>query len=213
MFTFEDRCNNPGTDTHWCPALDPQTYLKEIHPEIIKKKTPPTSEITAVKALWFIKSYTQQKKKTYKHINSWHLWTSTISIPIDKWAVDINNLLREFRWQKMCNSTFSMTCNSKTQLIPCKVLHWTHLTRPSPYRLVFSQSNTCLRCPTAIEDYFYSFWLCLLVQNFWSEVMNRLSEILGFSIPIWTIITLLHKLSYHKPFLSASLTMAKNKLH
>lgn len=38
MFTIEDRCNNPGTGTHWWPGLDPQTYLEEIHPEIMKKK-------------------------------------------------------------------------------------------------------------------------------------------------------------------------------
>lgn len=125
MFTIEDRCNNPGTDTHWWNDLDPQTYLKEVHPEIIKKQNKNKTKHQPQKSLQsqpsdLLKVTLNNNKKnaissrTYKLLAS---FDNTISIPIDKWAVDINNLPTKFRWQKICN-TFSVTCNSKTQPIP-----------------------------------------------------------------------------------------------
>ncbi len=46
----------------------------------------------------------------------------------------------------------------------------------------FSNDSKCPHCPHVIDDYFHAVWLCAPLQSFCSEVMAKLSQILGLSI-------------------------------
>ena len=143
---------------------------------------------------------------------------TTTAIPTDKWTTDINDLPTDTNWLNICNNTFSMTCNSKIQLIQYKVLHRTHITTHKLHCMGFSQNNTCSLCPNSVDNYIHALWHCPPIHNFWSEVTNRLSEMLSLSIPTSPTIALLGDLSslhiskQHISFLLTSLTIAKKTI-
>ena len=59
----------------------------------------------------------------------------------------------------------------------------------------FSHSDKCQHCPALTDNYYHAFWNCPPTQQFWSEVMDRLSEILGLVIPLCPIVALLNDIS------------------
>ena len=143
---------------------------------------------------------------------------STTSIPTDKWLSDLT-LPVDTNWQNICKNMYSMTCNSKTQLIQYKILHRTHLTNHKLFRMGLSPNNTCPICTTSIDDYMHAMWHCPPIQAFWSEVVNRLSEILNFDLPIRPVVAIFGDLSAiktplrnHESFILISLPLAKKAI-
>ena len=102
-----------------------------------------------------------------------------------------------------------------SQLIQYKTLHRTYITASKLHRMGFSHSDKCQHCPALTDNYYHAFWNCPPTQQFWSEVMDRLSEILGLVIPLCPIVALLNDLSslsapnHRKSFIFISLTSAK----
>ena len=57
-------------------------------------------------------------------------------------------------------------------------------------------SNTCTHCTkNTIDNYFHAFWHCTPVQQFWVQVTDHLSHILGCHIPLSPKLCLLGDMS------------------
>lgn len=160
----------------------------------------------------------QQKKILSKVYKAFSCSNSTC-LPIEKWSNDLPVTLDNKYWSDICKNTFIMTKNKNLQLIQFKILHRWHITQSKMHKMGFSQSDKCTSCNEDTSDtYFHALWQCKPIQNFWSQVIKKLSFLLNCRIPLSPILCLLGDLntvniSNHqaRPLL-ASLAIAKKTI-
>lgn len=141
-----------------------------------------------------------------------------IVFPIHKWAKDLNSPPTVLHWQDIGNNVFSMSCNTKLQMIQYKVLHRIHITKHQMYRMGISKSNVCSYCSGSIDNYFHALWSCPHIHTYWTEVIKQLSGILQCKIPLCPNSSLLGDITSlevnkkYKPFILIALTIAKKAI-
>lgn len=107
----------------------------------------------------------------------------SISLPYHKWKSDLSITPDAGFWTQISKNIYLMTKNSDLQLIQYKVLHRFHFTAQKMAKMGFG-SDTCSHCMQNTPDtYTHAVWLCTPIYQFWVNVTDTLSTILGCHIP------------------------------
>ena len=118
---------------------------------------------------------------------------------------------------KILRRVHSSSICAQHSLIHCKLLHRIHFTQARLAK-IYGGSAACLRCQHSPANLIHTFWLCQYLHNFWSDIFDTLSVIVGEgmeSVPwitLFVVVPSLPSLSTFKKDLLAFVTLLVRQL-
>lgn len=116
----------------------------------------------------------------------------------ERWEREIPDI----HWEDMWDHPFKHLVAARDCLIQFKFLHRIYFTPARLARIYPSSSSQCWRCTHSPADSEHIFWKCPQIQNFWTEVTDCLSEVLGIPVPMTPRICLIGLVEEVVPFLA-----------
>ncbi len=93
---------------------------------------------------------------------------------------------------KSAKTSSKTTSNTNIQLIPYQILHRTHYTGSRLIKMGLVNMDICSHCTQNTPDnYMHATWDCTPVKQFWLEITNNLTHLLGCHIPLCPSLCLL----------------------
>ncbi|KAI2645914.1 LINE-1 retrotransposable element ORF2 protein [Labeo rohita] len=120
--------------------------------------------------------------------------------PVKQWEKDLNISTDKEFWETVCGNIFIFSTNTNIQLIQYKVVHRTHITQHKMFKMGLENSDRCINCSLNTQDtYLHAVWLCPPVNQFWTDVTNKLTEIFKTIIPMLPVLCLIGDTSQINP--------------
>ena len=157
-------------------------------------------------------------KKYYFNYKRISISDTSITLPTTKWENDLALSPNPDFWIQICKNIFSMTTHTNLQFIQYKIIHRTHITQSTFFKMGFYDTDICSQCTLgSTDDYFHATWACQPVHSLCTAVTEKLSSILGgrihhsaSSLCLLGVITqVILPTKYRNPLL-ISLTIVKN---
>ena len=111
---------------------------------------------------------------------------------LSAWKKDLKTNISLEEWERACFQAQTQTINTKSRLILYKWLLRTYITPVKLHHFDNKNSDKCYKCKSETGTLFHCLWECPIIQQFWHEVLNHSSKLIGCNIPVDAKICLLH---------------------
>lgn len=134
-----------------------------------------------------------------------------------RWRELIPNL-DDDTFQELLASPLFVSPAANNKLIQLYIVHQCYPTPVRLHKMGRVPSPACFRCDAVRSDFWHMIWACPVIQGFWVEVMDLLSAILGYTVPLTPDICLFGILDeevwqhYTRTFLRESLFLARKAI-
>lgn len=98
------------------------------------------------------------------------------------WERDLGIIITDKQWNHSLTQIHRCSINVRHCLMQFKIVHRLHYSKVKLHRLFPSVSPLCEKCETSEATLAHSFILCPKIENYWIDVFNIISKILGFQV-------------------------------
>ncbi len=95
------------------------------------------------------------------------------------WEEDLGLALSEEVWTEILRRVHKSSICARHSLIQCKILHRTYYTKARLAKIYDGMTPTCDRCGQSPANLINTLWYCPSLYNYWTEIFNTLSEVVG----------------------------------
>lgn len=99
----------------------------------------------------------------------------------DKWTSDGIDIDDE-DWQEAVSSLKVVTIPARLRLVQLKILHRVYITGPQLVRMGKSEQGKCRRLCGQLGTFMHILWECPLIQQYWSNIHNIITEVTEISL-------------------------------
>lgn len=85
-------------------------------------------------------------------------------------------------WSQILRRVHKSSICARHCLMQCKVLHRVYYTKSRLSKIYPNVSPECDRCKHSPGNLIHSFWLCPQLFNYWTEIFNFISKVMGRKI-------------------------------
>ena len=133
--------------------------------------------------------------------------SSNNKIPyVHKWEEDLGEELSSEEWGQIWNNTKTMSINVLAAETNFKVLSRWYLVPSRVAKFSSNYSELCFRDCANRGTYFHTWWLCPIVQKFWSEIFKIINVLTNKTIPMDPKTALLNLKPVNVPHVHFTLT-------
>lgn len=95
----------------------------------------------------------------------------------DAWQQDIGINITDSQWSKAQDNVHSSSICARHGLLQFKILHRLHLSKVRLSKMFHGVNTACDRCGQEQASLAHTFWNCLRIVPYWTEIFNLLSHI------------------------------------
>lgn len=100
------------------------------------------------------------------------------------WEQDLQINISEEDWARVLRTIHSSSMCARHSLIQFKVVHRAHLPKSKLAKIYTHIDPMCDRCKSAEATLIHMFWLCPQIQQYWEDICEALSDMLGVTITL-----------------------------
>ena len=124
----------------------------------------------------------------------------------------------EVQWNKIHEGVKTVSSNARFKLTQYNYVHQVYLT-PKRLHTIYSDRNlACPRCGETVADFIHMTWACPVIDEYWRLVIEKLSQLTEWNIPLEMKVILLGLLPSPKQkkltrkFIMLGLVLAKRRI-
>ena len=107
------------------------------------------------------------------------------------WQVDLNCEISEEKWSNMTSKVGWATRDIRSKFIHYKIIHRYYYTPVKLFRMGLVQDKRCWKCKGDNGTFLHALWDCPVTLPFWKEVLVKLGDLVGRSLPVSPLFCLL----------------------
>ncbi|CAI5678295.1 unnamed protein product [Oreochromis niloticus] len=159
------------------PKHDFFRYLQIRHYILHSTNFSESHEVSPVEKLLFLRDKEVPVKIFYKALYS---VPSVMSQSLKgTWEKELGIAIDDEEWKDVWSYAKSISVCNLTKAIQLKIIHRMHISIFRRHQYNPTLSPMCLKCKTEIGTLTHSFWSCLKLQEYWSNVLSEMEKIFG----------------------------------
>ncbi len=99
------------------------------------------------------------------------------------WERDLNLAFSDEEWNRICKNVKVVSRDARVRLIQFKIIHRFYWTPSRLFRLGLLSTPNCWRCKSEEGTLVHVLWSCDKVQQFWTNIYDKLCEITEMHMP------------------------------
>ena len=99
------------------------------------------------------------------------------------WQIDLNLEISEEKWRHLVSNVGWATRDIRSKFTHYKIIHRYYYTPVKLFRMGLIEDKRCWKCKGEDGTFLHAFWDCPVVLPFWREVLGKLGDWVGVSLP------------------------------